>query len=54
VTLTMHGQWTLPWPVFQRFLDAIHAAGDIVERLAVAPTNLGPHTHASHAGRAEG
>jgi len=30
VTLTMHGRWTLPWPVFRRFLDAIQAAGDIV------------------------
>jgi hypothetical protein len=30
VTLTMHGRWTLPWPVFRRFLDAIEAAGDIV------------------------
>ncbi|GAA4603455.1 hypothetical protein BJY16_004622 [Actinoplanes octamycinicus] len=31
VTLTMHGHWALPWPVFRRFLDAIQAAGDIVE-----------------------
>jgi hypothetical protein len=31
VTLTMHGRWNLPWPVFRRFLDAIRAAGDIVE-----------------------
>jgi hypothetical protein len=31
VTLTMHGRWTVPWPVFRRFLDAIRASGDIVE-----------------------
>ncbi|MET8148265.1 hypothetical protein ACIBSW_30950 [Actinoplanes sp. NPDC049668] len=37
VTLTMHGRWTLPWPVFRRFLDAIQAAGDIV-----APTGDKP------------
>ncbi|GAA0793839.1 hypothetical protein [Spirilliplanes yamanashiensis] len=30
VTLTMHGRWTIPWPVFRRFLDAIRATGDIV------------------------
>ncbi|MGW4948196.1 hypothetical protein ACWEOZ_42150 [Actinoplanes sp. NPDC004185] len=30
VTMTMHGRWALPWPVFRRFLDAIRAAGDIV------------------------
>jgi hypothetical protein len=30
VTLTAHGEWTLPWPVFQRFVDAIEASGDIV------------------------
>lgn len=30
VTLTMYGQWTLPWPVFRRFLEAIRATGDIV------------------------
>ncbi|GAA3253363.1 hypothetical protein ACFO1B_45980 [Dactylosporangium siamense] len=31
VTLTMHGDWTIPWPVFDRFLAAIRAAGDIVD-----------------------
>lgn len=31
VTFTAHGAWTLPWPVFRHFLDAIEAAGDIVE-----------------------
>jgi hypothetical protein len=31
VTLEIHGDWTLPWPVFRRFLDAVRAAGDIVE-----------------------
>lgn len=30
VTLTMHGRWTIPWPIFRRFLDAVHTAGDIV------------------------
>ncbi|MFI1989758.1 hypothetical protein [Actinoplanes sp. NPDC020271] len=34
VTLTMHGHWALPWPVFRRFLDAIQAAGDFVEPAA--------------------
>ncbi|MFI7553234.1 hypothetical protein ACIBQ2_26225 [Micromonospora sediminimaris] len=38
VTLTMHGRWTLPWPVFRRFLDAIRAAGDIVESTREKPT----------------
>jgi hypothetical protein len=31
ITLTMHGRWALPWPVFRRFLDAIQAAGNVVE-----------------------
>ena len=31
VTLTMHGHWTIPWPVLRRFLAALEAAGDIVE-----------------------
>jgi len=31
VTLTMHGRWTLPWPVLRRFIDAIKANGDIVD-----------------------
>lgn len=31
VTLTGHGTWTVPWPVFRHFLDAIVATGDIVE-----------------------
>jgi hypothetical protein len=31
VTLTMHGDWTIPWPVFRRFLAALEASGDIVE-----------------------
>jgi len=30
VTLTGHGQCDIPWPIFRRFLAAIHAAGDIV------------------------
>jgi hypothetical protein len=30
-TFTAHGAWTVPWPVFRRFLHAIEAAGDIVE-----------------------
>ena len=37
VTLTMHGQWRLPWPVFRRFLNAIRAAGDIVEHISDKP-----------------
>nr|GID89659.1 hypothetical protein Ade03nite_85830 [Actinoplanes derwentensis] len=37
VTLTMHGRWELPWPVFRRFLDAIRAAGDIVEAVGDEP-----------------
>ncbi|MEV8514890.1 hypothetical protein [Dactylosporangium sp. NPDC051484] len=31
VTLTMHGNWEIPWPVFRRLVDAIEASGDIVE-----------------------
>src|SRR3712207_9383539 len=38
VTLTMHGQWTRPWPVCRRFLDAIRAAGDIVGSVSDKPT----------------
>jgi hypothetical protein len=34
VTLTMHGSWAIPWPVFRRLLDAVQAAGDIVESTA--------------------
>jgi hypothetical protein len=30
VTLTIHGEWTVPWPVFRRFLAAVRAAGHIV------------------------
>lgn len=41
VTLTMHGFWALPWPVFRRFLDAVQASGDIVEPAAVAPPDGG-------------
>ncbi|GGQ43818.1 hypothetical protein [Couchioplanes azureus] len=37
VALTVHGRWTLPWPVFRRFLDAIQAAGDIVESTGATP-----------------
>ncbi|WP_127499817.1 hypothetical protein [Actinoplanes solisilvae] len=29
VTLTMHGRWNIPWPIFRRLLDAIRAAGDV-------------------------
>lgn len=32
VTLTMHGSWTIPWPVFRRYLDAVRTAGGIVPR----------------------
>lgn len=38
VTLTMHGRWELPWPVFRRFLDAVRAAGDIVDSPGDEPT----------------
>ncbi|WP_431926396.1 hypothetical protein [Micromonospora wenchangensis] len=38
VTLTMHGRWALPWPVFRRFLNAIRAAGDIVDSTGDKPT----------------
>ncbi|MEV4133517.1 hypothetical protein AB0J72_15265 [Dactylosporangium sp. NPDC049742] len=31
VTLTMHGNWSIPWPVFRRFVDAVQASGDIVD-----------------------
>lgn len=31
VTLTMHGDWTIPWPVFHRFLTAVEDAGDIIQ-----------------------
>lgn len=41
VTLTMHGQWTVPWPVFRRFIDAIQASGDIVE--SVPGSNAEPN-----------
>jgi hypothetical protein len=37
VTLTMHGRWALPWPVFRRYLDAIRAAGDLVESTGAKP-----------------
>jgi hypothetical protein len=30
VTFTAYGTWTVPWPVFRHFLDAIEATGDIV------------------------
>ena len=30
VTLTMHGAWTIPWPVFHRFLTAVEATDAIV------------------------
>jgi hypothetical protein len=29
VTVTMHGQWDIPWPVFRRFIEAIRISGDI-------------------------
>jgi len=38
VTLTMHGCLALPWPVFRRFLDAIRAAGSIVDSTGDRPT----------------
>ncbi|MEU8656131.1 hypothetical protein [Actinoplanes philippinensis] len=38
VTLTMNGRWKLPWPVFRRFLDAIRAAGDIIQAPDGEPT----------------
>jgi len=31
VTFTAHGTWTVPWPVFRHFLDAVEATGDIVQ-----------------------
>jgi hypothetical protein len=37
VTLIMHGRWSLPWPIFRRYLDAIKAAGDIVEPTGELP-----------------
>ncbi|MEV6345030.1 hypothetical protein [Actinoplanes sp. NPDC051851] len=37
VTLTMHGRWTLPWPVFRCYVDAIQAAGDIVTPIGEKP-----------------
>ncbi|WP_433792948.1 hypothetical protein [Actinoplanes sp. CA-252034] len=40
VTLTMHGQWEFPWPVFRRFLDAIRAAGDIVDSVGDKPASV--------------
>jgi hypothetical protein len=30
-TFTAHGTWNIPWPVFNRFIEAIQASGDIVE-----------------------
>jgi hypothetical protein len=36
VTFTAHGTWTMPWPVFRHFLNAIEASGDIVEGTAAA------------------
>jgi hypothetical protein len=32
VTLTMHGDWAIPWPVFRRFVDAVQTSGDVVEK----------------------
>ncbi|GIF09804.1 hypothetical protein [Actinoplanes siamensis] len=37
LTLTMHGHMALPWPVFRRFLDAIQAAGVILEATGDEP-----------------
>ena len=31
VTLTAHGEWNIPWPVFRRFIDVVAASGDIVQ-----------------------
>ncbi|MET7420619.1 hypothetical protein [Dactylosporangium sp. NPDC005555] len=30
VTLTMYGMWTIPRPVFHRFIAAVAASGDII------------------------
>lgn len=38
VTFTAHGSWTLPWPVFRPFLNAVEASGDIVDG---APATIG-------------
>ncbi|MFD6563182.1 hypothetical protein [Micromonospora profundi] len=40
VALTMHGSLALPWPVFRRFLDAIRAAGSIVDSTGDNPTPI--------------
>ncbi|MEU7802413.1 hypothetical protein AB0B10_24430 [Micromonospora arborensis] len=31
VTLAMHGDWLIPWPIFRRFIDGVRASGDLVE-----------------------
>jgi hypothetical protein len=31
VTLTIYGDWIIPWPIFRRFIDAVQSSGDIVE-----------------------
>lgn len=41
VTLTVHGSWTIPWPMFRRFIEAIKASGDIVGEQP-APNRVDP------------
>jgi hypothetical protein len=37
VTLAAHGEWEIPWPVFQRFIQVICASGDIIDDQAAQP-----------------
>jgi len=30
VMFTAHGEWTIPWPVFRRFIETVQSSGDIV------------------------
>ncbi|MFV2013373.1 MULTISPECIES: hypothetical protein [unclassified Micromonospora] len=32
VTFTSHGELSIPWPVFRRYIDAINASGDITDQ----------------------
>jgi hypothetical protein len=52
VTLTAHGQWTTPWPVFRRFVNAIEASGDIVSEQPDAAPSDDPHHQISANGQA--
>ena len=33
VVMRVHGSWTVPWPVFRHFVNAISSSGDIIEDL---------------------